>query len=145
METNNVGKSRGRGGRNNRIGGSNSSRKNEGEGVSKYNSEQGGGRGRGGGRKEDEKIDYSSLLVSKEKICDIGLNLTSKSFSSDMDQVVSRAVQKNVRMMILTGTSEKNSLQSLQMAKKYSKEDVFLFSTAGVHPHGKNKKFHHPI
>lgn len=65
-------------------------------------------------------------------IIDIGLNLMDKSFNVDREQIVDRAVEAGVSSMIITGTSQRSSIQASEYAKKKS---GILYSTAGVHPH----------
>lgn len=64
------------------------------------------------------------------ELCDIGVNLTHKSFRADMEQVLARARSAGVTRMVVTGTSVDGSEDALQLARKYG-----LRSTAGVHPH----------
>jgi TatD DNase family protein len=65
-------------------------------------------------------------------LIDIGVNLTGKQFKSDLDQVIDRAVQAGVEMMVVTGTSLYGSRSALELAKK---RPGLLYATAGVHPH----------
>lgn len=66
------------------------------------------------------------------QIIDIGVNLTHASFTPQLDQVISRAVNNEVVQMIITGTSIRGSEEALALAK--TKPGV-LYCTAGVHPH----------
>lgn len=61
---------------------------------------------------------------------DIGLNLTNSRFSKDLQQVLERAINNQVRHMLITGTNESQSQAALALADRYSQ-----YSTAGVHPH----------
>jgi len=63
---------------------------------------------------------------------DIGVNLTSSSFNSDMDAVVQRALDAGVSQMIVTGTDIHHSQAALELSRSYP---GVLISTAGVHPH----------
>ena len=63
---------------------------------------------------------------------DIGLNLTHKSFQSDLTSVVERARAVGVGRMVLTGTSVEGSRSTAQLAQELSPG---LYSTAGIHPH----------
>lgn len=63
---------------------------------------------------------------------DIGVNLTSKQFEKDTDEVINRAIEHNVLQMIVTGTSVAESEKACQLTESRSGE---LFSTAGIHPH----------
>jgi TatD DNase family protein len=64
------------------------------------------------------------------ELCDIGVNLTHKSFRADMEQVLARARSAGVTRMVVTGTSLDGSEDALELARKHG-----LRSTAGVHPH----------
>ena len=66
------------------------------------------------------------------EIIDIGINLLHKSFNTDRDEQVEKARKAGVTRMIITGTSERNSVESKKYAEKYT---GVLYSTAGVHPH----------
>lgn len=66
------------------------------------------------------------------KIIDIGINLMHRSFDDDREQVVDDALFEGVSPLIITGTSERSSLQAAKYATKYPTK---LYSTAGVHPH----------
>lgn len=63
---------------------------------------------------------------------DIGLNLTHKSFQSDVSRVLERARAVGVEQMVLTGTSVEGSHSTAQLAHALS---PCLYSTAGIHPH----------
>ncbi|MBN1430570.1 MAG: TatD family hydrolase [Anaerolineae bacterium] len=65
-------------------------------------------------------------------LIDIGINLMHRSFSADRDQVMKRAQEAGVGIMIITGTSERGSRECAQFARKFP---GVLYSTAGVHPH----------
>lgn len=65
-------------------------------------------------------------------IVDIGVNLMHRSFSADREMVVRRAQDAGVSVMIMTGTSLRNSQDS---AKYTERLPGVLYSTAGVHPH----------
>lgn len=61
---------------------------------------------------------------------DIGLNLFSKQFAGQEDEIVTRAAQQGVGI-IITGSSEHSSAQ----AASYVKKHPGIYATAGVHPH----------
>ena len=63
---------------------------------------------------------------------DIGSNLTSESFNTDLPAVIHRAKQQGVSVIIATGTSAQSSIDAQQLAAQYPR---YLYSTAGVHPH----------
>ena len=64
-------------------------------------------------------------------LVDIGANLTNKSFSHDLEDVIARARAAGVRRMVVTGTSVEGSHAAAALAAG----DPDLFATAGVHPH----------
>ncbi|RQO30274.1 hydrolase TatD [Taibaiella sp. KBW10] len=66
------------------------------------------------------------------KLIDIGINLTNRQFSDDIEEVIGYALKQEVDKMIFTGTSVHNSKASLLIAKKYPGT---LYATAGIHPH----------
>ncbi|WP_438447037.1 TatD family hydrolase [Gorillibacterium sp. sgz5001074] len=63
---------------------------------------------------------------------DIGVNLMHRSFHQDREQVVERALANHVSPLIITGTSERNSIEAARYAGRYAGK---LYATAGVHPH----------
>jgi TatD DNase family protein len=65
-------------------------------------------------------------------LVDIGVNLTSKQFRGDLEQVIARAVAAGVRHMIVTGLTAELSQAALELART---KPHTLCSTAGVHPH----------
>lgn len=65
-------------------------------------------------------------------IVDIGVNLMHRSFSTDREAVVQRALDAGVNAMIMTGTSLRNSQDSARYSRNLP---GVLYSTAGVHPH----------
>lgn len=65
-------------------------------------------------------------------LIDIGANLTHDSFDDDRDEVVHRARDVGVEMMIITGSSAQASRDAVELAE--SQSEIFR-ATAGVHPH----------
>lgn len=65
-------------------------------------------------------------------LIDIGVNLTSKRFEKDFDEMMQRAAASGVSKMIVTGTSISESSSASVLADKYPN---ILYSTAGIHPH----------
>lgn len=63
---------------------------------------------------------------------DIGLNLTSAQFKSDIDNVINNALAADVSIMIITGTNVEQSQLALQLTAQYPDS---LYATAGIHPH----------
>lgn len=63
---------------------------------------------------------------------DIGVNLTSRQFQADRQQVLERAIEAGAAPMIITGTSVRASEQAADYAAQHP---GVLYSTAGVHPH----------
>jgi TatD DNase family protein len=66
------------------------------------------------------------------ELIDIGVNLTNKRFRRDLAAVIGRARAVGVTRMIVTGTSEAESLKARLLALDYP---GVLYATAGVHPH----------
>lgn len=73
--------------------------------------------------------------MNTDVLVDIGINLTNKSYKKDLQQVLERAYDANVKQMVVTGTSEHESKQALALCQQYDEQRLRLFSTAGVHPH----------
>ena len=67
------------------------------------------------------------------ELIDIGVNLTSDRFRKDREAVVARAREAGVQAMIVTGTSERESIAARDWAAAHP---GVLYATAGVHPHG---------
>lgn len=68
---------------------------------------------------------------------DIGANLTDKTFSTDLANVIDNAFTNNVQKIILTGSDRKSSDEAKKIVETFteSKEDTcHLYSTAGFHP-----------
>lgn len=80
----------------------------------------------------NQKCDIKDGDYSLADYCDIGVNLTNKRFSDDLDEVIARSLSANVNALLLTGTSEAESKQALTLALAYPH---CCWSTAGIHPH----------
>lgn len=65
-------------------------------------------------------------------LIDIGANLADKSFASDRELVIERAIAAGVGRMIVTGPTVEESIAALEIARAHP---GVLHSTAGVHPH----------
>lgn len=65
-------------------------------------------------------------------LIDIGVNLTSKRFEKDFDEMMQRAAASGVSKMVVTGTNIAESNSAMALSDKYP--DI-LYSTAGIHPH----------
>ncbi len=63
---------------------------------------------------------------------DIGVNLTSRQFQGDTEQLIADAKAAGVRQMIVTGSSESNSQSASDLCRQFA---GYLYSTAGIHPH----------
>ena len=66
------------------------------------------------------------------RLIDIGANLAHDSFDHDREEVVTRAREAGVEIIVVTGSSRESSHRALEMAEE---RPGFFFSTAGVHPH----------
>ncbi len=67
---------------------------------------------------------------------DIGANLTDKSFSHDLDQVLARSSAHGVEHIIVTGTDLRGSREAIGICRNYPGR---LSSTVGIHPHNAAK------
>ena len=65
-------------------------------------------------------------------LIDIGVNLTSKQFRSDLPQVIERALSAGTRHMIVTGLTAPLSQAAIELVRTLP---TVLCCTAGVHPH----------
>jgi TatD DNase family protein len=65
-------------------------------------------------------------------LIDIGVNLTSPQFAGDVDDVIERAFQAEIGIMVAIGVSLESSLGAHQIAVKHPGR---VYCTAGVHPH----------
>ena len=72
------------------------------------------------------------MIPQMSEYIDIGVNLTGSSFKGDRDEVIQRAAQAGVNMMIVTGTDIEHSRKAIGLSQQYPQS---IFATAGVHPH----------
>jgi len=63
---------------------------------------------------------------------DIGVNLTSRRFDKDRQEVIKNALNAGVTRQIVTGTNLAESKKALKLCNEHPH---VLFSTAGCHPH----------
>ena len=63
---------------------------------------------------------------------DIGVNLTNKSLSKNLNVVITRAINADVKQMVVTGTNIEESKYAIQLCQEHPD---YLVCTAGVHPH----------
>jgi len=63
---------------------------------------------------------------------DIGANLTHDSFNKDRKEVINSAIASGVSSMVVTGSTEKCSLQAYELTQQFPDH---LYSTVGIHPH----------
>ena len=70
-------------------------------------------------------------------LIDIGVNLSNPRLLKRLDELMLKALEADVKGMILTGTDPKNSLSSLDLIIKLEQDfpKLRFWSTAGVHPH----------
>lgn len=67
---------------------------------------------------------------------DVGVNLTNKRFDKDRTEVITRAKNKGIEQILITGTSVNESKKALDLCEFYQEQfPNTLYSTAGVHPH----------
>ena len=70
------------------------------------------------------------------KLIDIGINLMNSAYDHDRDDVLKAAVAAGVSPLIVTGSSERSSLDAALYASACSAvKPGTLYTTAGVHPH----------
>ena len=65
-------------------------------------------------------------------LIDIGANLTGSSFKTDLDDVIQRAINNGVEIMVVTGSNAEDSHAAFELTDRYPN---ILYSTAGIHPH----------
>lgn len=76
------------------------------------------------------------LLTSEAPLVDIGVNLGNKAFAADLEAVLDRAMDANVRNLVITGTSERESEHAVELCQGFAEQyPGMLYSTCGVHPH----------
>jgi len=69
-------------------------------------------------------------------IIDIGVNLSNKRFSKDLETVLERTQQSNVEKLIMTGTCLDASQAVIELSDQYDAAfPDMLYATVGVHPH----------
>lgn len=66
---------------------------------------------------------------------DIGVNLASRDFDADREDVLRRAFSAGVTTLIATGTSVEASRASVALADGNAGGAPLVYATAGVHPH----------
>lgn len=72
-----------------------------------------------------------ALTGAVTSLADIGVNLTDRRFTKDLDDVLARAHDAGVKVQVLTGTDAESSRAALALAERQEG----LWSTAGLHPH----------
>lgn len=92
----------------------------------------------------------SDTAVSTTQWADVGVNLGDKQFRGDRNEVLQRAAEAGVALLLLTGTSLEESRQALALCREKNDERssetagersaVEQYATAGVHPH--NARFY---
>ena len=63
---------------------------------------------------------------------DIGVNLTDRSLSRDLDGVMLRALNAGVSKMVVTGTNIEESAKAIALCQQFPEA---LICTVGIHPH----------
>lgn len=70
------------------------------------------------------------------QLVDIGINLMHRRYDRDREAVIARAVVASVSRMVITGTSEADSVKAQAFAaRSQAAAGVGIYATAGVHPH----------
>ncbi|KAI8839101.1 metal-dependent hydrolase [Chytriomyces cf. hyalinus JEL632] len=80
---------------------------------------------------------------------DIGANLTHKTFSKNMPDILKNAHTANVRHIIITGTSVEASRSAIELCRRHNAtnlDDKFpvLKCTVGIHPHDASRAMKNP-
>lgn len=83
--------------------------------------------------KKVKEIIYPDL-TRESQLIDTHCHLDMEHYSSDLDEVLGRAVSKGVKLIITVGIDLESSRKALILAEKYSE----VFATVGVHPHNVN-------
>lgn len=65
---------------------------------------------------------------------DIGPNLSNEQFDNDLSEVIERAINSQIRHLILTSTDWKTYQKNLLIIEKYHSQ-ISLSTTFGLHPH----------
>jgi TatD DNase family protein len=69
-------------------------------------------------------------------LIDIGVNLSSKRFDDDIEEVLQRALDAGVSQIVLTGTSIAESKAVVALCEQYNEQfPGMLYATCGIHPH----------
>ena len=63
-------------------------------------------------------------------LVDTHVHLNSKKFKDNLPQVISRAHDAGVELMIVVGYDHETNLKAIELAEKYS----FIYATVGYHP-----------
>jgi TatD DNase family protein len=103
----------------------------------------GGGDAKPGGEHSEEAPESSTEVrkmppaSSCAGFVDVGINITNSQLKPHWKQLVAHALEANVSNIILTGTSVKNTEESIAIAHQWFREtgSRALHCTAGVHPH----------
>ena len=66
------------------------------------------------------------------RLIDIGVNLTNKRLSVDLEGILERAAAVGVNQLIVTGTSLEHSRMAIAQCERFPDQ---LFCTCGIHPH----------
>jgi TatD DNase family protein len=64
---------------------------------------------------------------------DTHCHLYADHFEEDLDAVIERAIQNNVKKILVPGENYATSLQSINLCAKY--ENLDLYAAVGIHPH----------
>lgn len=78
----------------------------------------------------------SGTIKSENALIDIGVNLTHRSFEKTLMSIVNRAKNANVSKLVITGTSEQDTIKGIDICKDLSKNfPNMIYTTCGIHPH----------
>jgi TatD DNase family protein len=77
-------------------------------------------------------VKTAPILETVPGYIDIGANLTHKSLLTDIENILARSIEANVKTIIVTGTTLEESNKALELCRQFPDQ---LLCTAGVHPH----------
>lgn len=73
------------------------------------------------------------------ELFDTHAHLNDERFSDDLEEVLTRARMAGVKQILLASTESEDSLSSIQIARKWSRAELVLQCSVGIHPHHADK------
>ena len=79
-----------------------------------------------------KKTSKKTVTTHKDNyLIDTHCHLDMGQYTRDLNEVIGRAEQHNIRSIITVGTDEESSIKAVKLAQQYQ----MLFAAVGVHPH----------